>query len=236
MAITTIVNNQANLEFNDNGTVFYLNKTAIGTINTQAEFVYIQNRDSGDIILDWNLVTSPVTASPAELADTLGGYLVQSASGTGWATYSDSEYTDSNKFIIPNGSNLAIPNNANTTIDAYLPEGVFELYDSATQKINSLLVGNAFLLRLDFSAETNNNNGIAEVTVDIGGSVGVILSRLLQFPRGANTPRKFSTSSALYSLDTFVANGAELRIESITGITEIWDISYTIIQTHSAVS
>jgi hypothetical protein len=63
--------------------------------------------------------------------------------------------------------------------------------------------------------------------LDIGGTQGIILEKVTTFPRGAGIDHSFSSTSSLFTLGTFVANGGELMISSDDNIT-IWDIQYVI--------
>lgn len=156
--------------------------------------------------------------------------------GTGWAQYKDTVYTSGSPLTVTQGSTVVLSNNAGSTITSHLPTGVSAFYDGATNKITPENSGDFYEIRIDFNTWTNNNNGLAVIKLDIGGTQGVILQRLVNFPRGTGSGnvRSYSTTTGVYSLGTFVANGGELQIESITGTTTIYDITFVISRTHKA--
>lgn len=170
-----------------------------------------------------NLVSSP--SSESELL-----------SGLGWAQYGDDEYTSSNLFVVNVGDRLKLPNNGNSNITKELPTGVTELYDSTNQKIIGVENGDGYLLRINFKAFTDNNNGYAELSLDIGGTQGEIIETPVIFPRGtgSNNVRPYTSTTLTYSLGTFVANGGDIYIEGVRGTTSIYDITYVIQRTYIA--
>lgn len=157
-------------------------------------------------------------------------------SATGWAKYTYGQYTIGSPLVITAGDTATITINNASTITSQLPLGVDSLWDSANNKIIPENSGDAYLIRIDFITYTNNNNGLANYLLDIGGSQGVILKRLINFPRGTGSgnARDYSTTTMVYALNTFVANGGEIKITSITGTTTIYDINLVITRIHKA--
>lgn len=149
---------------------------------------------------------------------------------TGWASYSDSQYTSGSPFVVSSGATVNLPNDAATVIDSFVPPGVTTLYDGTV--ITPENIGDAYEIRIDFKTSNNNVSGLADLILDIGAPQNEILRRTFSFPKGSGTTFDYSTTTAFYSLSTFVANGGTIKINSITGDTSIWDISYTIFRTH----
>jgi hypothetical protein len=149
---------------------------------------------------------------------------------TGWALYQDDVYTSGAPFVISAGVTSDLPNNAATIIDTFVPPGVTVLYDGTV--ITPENIGDAYEIRIDFKTSNNNVSGLADLIIDIGAPVGAIATRTFSFPKGAGTTIDYSTTTAFYSLATFVTNGGTIKINSITGDTSVWDISYTIFRTH----
>lgn len=164
------------------------------------------------------------------------GSNISEAVGTGWAQYADTEYTASNPFIVSAGSILNLPNNSLSTITSNLPSDINSFYDNNTGKIIGNNVGDALMLRVSFKCFTDNNNGFAEVSLDIGGTVGSVLELPINFPRGTGSGnvRPYTSTNLIYTLDTFVQNGGEVLIEGVRGTTTIYDIVYVIERTHKA--
>lgn len=150
---------------------------------------------------------------------------------TGWVSYVDNLYTSSNKFSISEGATEDLPNNAATTID-YQLNGIPPLYNPLTTKITPENDGDAYMLRVAFKAENDNISGLINLILDIGF---VIFEQSFVFSKGANTEHSFSETQLVYARDTFKANGGQLQILSVTGDTEVWDITYTIDRIHKAV-
>ncbi len=156
---------------------------------------------------------------------------------SGWAQYSDTALSSGAPQVIPQGATATIQNNALSTITSQIPVGVTSLYDPNTLTITPDTTGDAYLLRVSFTAFTSTNSGLATVLLDIGAPQNIILKRGFTFPKGAGLSNSLDVSmtSLIYSLDTFVNNGGTLKIFSETGDTSIFDVSYVISRTHKGV-
>jgi hypothetical protein len=146
--------------------------------------------------------------------------LIDSMRGTGWASYSDTQYTEASPFSVPdNGTTYSLPNNAGTKIDAYLPFGVTSFYN----------------VTIRFKAKNDAaQGGFFNFGIDIGGSLGIIFKESVIFAKGANIETSFSIDTPGYSLTTFVANGGVIKITSGSGNITIYDIEYQIVREHKA--
>lgn len=164
------------------------------------------------------------------------GNMIQSdvAKWTGWAQYSDSLYNSSNKFVLTQGAVATLPNNGVGSIESELPEDATSFYDAVNRKILGVNSGDFFIGRINLKASTDNNNGIFLLSLDIGGTQGVIFEKTIDFPRGTSTTRNLSVIVPYYTFPTFLANGGELKVEGINGTTSLWDISYLIDRTHKS--
>jgi hypothetical protein len=149
----------------------------------------------------------------------------------GWAQYTDTTYTTSNRFVVTAGDTVTLPNDAGSVIDEYLPVGVTSLYNATDTLITPENVGDSYEIRIDFKAEkVTATDAYAGIQLDIGGSQGVIVERLYTFPKGTNE-HSFSTTSSIYSLSTFISNGGKLKFFASGSNVEIWDINYVIVRT-----
>lgn len=153
---------------------------------------------------------------------------------TGWAQYRDTVFTASNKFAVAALDTATMPNMAHSIINSYLPNGVDSLYNRVDTTLIGVNIGDHYSIRIDFKAEVSVNNGYCDVLLDIGGSQGIILDKVVTFPRGSNTTHSFSITTDYYTLNTFVANGGKLRIYAADGDLEVWDINYVIFRGHKA--
>lgn len=158
------------------------------------------------------------------------------AAGTGWAQYSDTQYTSASPLTVAEGNTAVITNNAVNSITTHLPAGVTALYDPVTNKITPENSGDAYMIRVDFTAFSSNQSGLATLELDIGAPQNEILRRGFTFPKGAGLSNaiEVSTSSLIYTLDTFIANGGSLELRSDVGNTSIFDIGLVISRIHNA--
>lgn len=158
------------------------------------------------------------------------------AAGTGWASYGDSVHTSVSPLVIAEGATAVITNNAANVINSQLPIGVSSFYDGVTNKITPENSGDAYMLRIDFSAFTSTQSGLATLELDIGAPQNEILRRGFTFPKGAGLANKIdvSTSTLIYTLDTFIANGGSIELRSDVGSTSIYDITFIISRVHKA--
>lgn len=152
---------------------------------------------------------------------------------TGYGIYNGTDYTEASPLVITAGNKVKLVNNAASTVLSQLPEGQ-DLWDPVTNKITPINDGDGYLLRVDFTAANTSNTGALELTLDIGGSLGEILARPDTFIRGTNIFRRFTSTSMIYSLGTFLANGGELFLESIRGTTSLYDLTIIISRFHEA--
>lgn len=158
--------------------------------------------------------------------------------GTGWAQYKDNQYTSGSPLVVSASSTTTIDNNSASTITSHLPTGVVSFYDNTSSRITPESVGDAYLLRIDFTAYTSSPSGLAKIKIDIGDGItpNVIVERGFTFPKGTGSgnAQDYSTTTMLYSLSTFLANGALIQIESLTGTTSIYDVNFVITRVHKA--
>mgnify|MGYP001032102005 CR=1 FL=1 len=155
---------------------------------------------------------------------------------TGWAKYTDNQYTSDSPLVVTEGNETILDINGATTIKSQLPEGITDLYDVETSKLLGINSGDAYLLRFDAKIFTSNPSGLAKLKIDIGGAQGVILNQPINFPKGTglSNVNNYNTTLWYYSLDTFVLNGGDIIIESVTGDTSIFDISINPSRIHKA--
>jgi hypothetical protein len=158
--------------------------------------------------------------------------------GTGWAQYKDDQYTSGSPLSVAEGNTVTIDNNGGSTIKSHLPTGITDFYDVATSKITPENSGDAYNIRIDFSAYTSSPSGLAQLKIDIGDGItpNVIVTRAFTFPKGTGSGNatKFSTTTTFYSLGTFLANGGAVQVESLTGNTTLYDVNFVITRTHKA--
>lgn len=145
----------------------------------------------------------------------------------GWGVYRDTTYTSGSPWTLAGGTAAALPNDAGDSIISFMPPNVAPFYDGT--KIRPANVGDYYILTVRFQAEYSGALPVVEFRVDLGGSVGEVFQETLSFKKGSGTPHPFSIVVPFYSLDTFVANGGIVELESVSGgDVDIWDIEYQI--------
>jgi hypothetical protein len=129
--------------------------------------------------------------------------------GLGWEFYTDSDTEGSPQELIAGQDNV-ITLDAQAII-AEAPNGE-RLWDVSTSKITPISEEDSYVFRLSFAAKIANSTGYYTVKVDIGGSEGVIFSRVNSFPKGANTEHVFSSTNIIFTRETFINNGGQIKI------------------------
>ena len=179
------------------------------------------------------VINIPDSGVWASIANALNANFVGIDERTGWAQYNDTLHTISNPLVVTAGSTVPFTNNAGSTIKTQLPAGVTDLYDGT--RIISDDIGAAYMIRIGFTVSNSSQTGSFDLSADISaagdGSI-TIFERVSSLARGSNTPQSYNTTNLVYSLDTFVANGALMRFEAISGTSSIYDISYVISKVH----
>jgi hypothetical protein len=150
----------------------------------------------------------------------------------GWANYADSVWTEQSPFSILAGNTAVLDNNANTNIEAYLPIGVSTFYDGLNNKILAENIGDSYTISVRFRAKTSINNDYFDIGLDIGGLMNFILTESKVFHKGINEEQIFNITFVVFSLNTFVVNGGQVKISAKTGNLSIYDIDYLIVRTH----
>jgi len=153
---------------------------------------------------------------------------------TGWAQYTDGQYTSGSPLNVAAGDTATLFNNAASTITSDLPIGTDSLWNRTDSTIIGKYVGDAYTIRIDFTAESSSNDGYFDLGIDIGGTQNFILQDTYLFPKGQNAPHKYSVTHSIYTLDTFIANGGKIKIIGGVGTTEIYDVNFVITRTHAS--
>jgi hypothetical protein len=175
---------------------------------------------SGDVVpIVNNSVTKKATASQ-----------LSSYSQLGWAKYIDSQYTSSNKLSLADSVQVTLPNNANTIIRS--PEG-YDFFNAVTQKITAQSENDTYMVTVVFKASSPNTNNTHLDFQLVNGGVTFYerIHKSLAFYKGNNTEQNFHEVFQFYADSDFVSNGATLKIESVGGTADVWDIIFFIQRT-----
>ena len=148
--------------------------------------------------------------------------------GNGWEYYEDNTHTSGDPLVV-DGVREQFTNNglaASTNTDQG-PIGHSALWSN--NAIQADKVGEAFIVRVDFTCNPAGVEDYAELEFDIGGGGSIIVaSRTVSFKKIGNTI--ISNTTALFAGSTFVANGCKLYLNTATSNDNIsiFDVSILI--------
>ena len=178
-------------------------------------------------------INIPETGLWSTIASALNLNFASVEGATGYATYTDTQYTQANPLVITAGAVVNMPNNASISLSDQIPSGVASLYNGSRLVSNDARA--AYIIRVGFTVSSTSQTGAIGLVADIstaGDGSTPIINKSLALIRGANTPYPIVFSELYFSRETFVSNGAILLFESITGDSSIYDISYVIAKVH----
>ena len=153
------------------------------------------------------------TATTAEI-------IAKIRSVTGWARYVDSQYTSGSRLSTGSKTQLTINGSGTGNETTYLPTGVTSLWNTTTNKITPAAVGDAYDVRLDFTASVDSGNEIAEVIFEVNGAA--LAHRTVTFAKTGDT--SFSIGLPLAVDSAFLTHGCSLQFDTSDSI-DIYDIS-----------
>lgn len=149
----------------------------------------------------------------------------------GWGYYQDSEASPATLTINTTPSQLQIDGAGANSESSYLPyeiRGTGELWDTSTDEIDPIGIGDSYTLRIDLeiSAKTGSPN-IMNLSLDIGstpdgtGGAGSILivDRIISV--GKTAPFTLSVGFPIFSLSTFNTNNGSIWLSTDTGTVTI---------------
>ena len=144
---------------------------------------------------------------------------------TGWASYQDTQYTSEAPFALSANTDTILPNNAGSKIETYLPRDLTAMF--ADGKVLGRQ-GDSYIITADlFAIPTSAQSTLLEIWFDIGGSVGQLYRRPITFPKGQGQVLQVVTSTFVYTLDTWEANGATPYVRG-NGTFEIYTVRHVI--------
>lgn len=153
---------------------------------------------------------------------------------TGWGAYTDTVLTEISPLSVTgNNTYVNLPNNKGNTLEIQKPMDVSTFYDGTAITGRN---GDGISLTLSFAVKPLTNQPTRVTLVpDIGGAIGEIedYARDVVLGRGQNITQRYLSSFDAYTLDTWEANGAILKIKSDHNC-EVFGIRYLITRTHKA--
>lgn len=154
---------------------------------------------------------------------------------SGWGNYVDDQYTALAPLQLVADTPTLLDNNAagSLTNETQLPADITSFYDSTTFGILGL-DGDAYSITLDFKVKpTEGGATYIEHWIDIGAPVGELYRRITSFPKGINQERDVTTTTSVYTLATWEANGGKVYVQS-NGTCDIYDIRFVVFRLHKA--
>ena len=142
-----------------------------------------------------------------------------------------------NRFPVTGNVDTDLPNNKLSVIESQKPDDVATFYDGLGITGRN---GDDIIISIDFTVvPTSASTSLIEVWLDITGGTGTpanfanLYRRIFTFPKGNGVERKISFSQSGYTLGTWEANGAVVKLRTDNSA-DIFDIGYIIKRTHKA--
>lgn len=144
---------------------------------------------------------------------------------TGWATYKDSQYTDTTTLNVPVSTEQVLPNNAAILIEN-LPSNYPTFYNSVAQKYvlseSSGFYNVGVRFKITPSATTGTLNlSMSKATTDIPFSEDKSL-------RGDNNIQEMSFNTVVYGDAALATNGLTIRVKTFDRAVSIYNIEVTV--------
>lgn len=148
---------------------------------------------------------------------------------TGWAQYSDTQYTAEAPFSVVADVDTIVPNNGLNFIDSQKPEDIATFYDGTVVTGRN---GDGLNITFDATVIPSVAANIVEFWFEIGAGIE-LYRRIISFPKGAGVARPISFSVSGYTLDTWEATGATMHMVA-DGAVDIYGQRLVLTRTHKA--
>ena len=152
-------------------------------------------------------------------------------SGLGWVRYQDSQYTEALPLSLVNETPVTLPNNGTTKTKS---DPTQEYYNTATQRLIPSALNDVYIITIEFkSATPNTNQTHLDLWFENGGGLLENLNVSLGYYKGNATTQTFHNTFQYYIDQSFIDNGANIKIQSHGNSATVWDIQYFIQKTQS---
>ena len=154
---------------------------------------------------------------------------IQGATSPGWARYIDTQYTEVSPLNLADQVKVTLPNNAGIITKSGITS---DFYDLATQKIIGIQINEVQIISIEFKAQAPNANQThLDLSIEDGGGNLQNLEKAIGFIKGNAITEVFHNIFQYYIDQSFINNGATIKIQSHGGTATIWDIEYFIQRT-----
>lgn len=183
------------------------------------------------------LINIPTSGLWSTISTALNSMFSEIYGRTGWASYSDTQYTSASPLTLATDTVTALPNNAGSIVDSQKPTDITTFYDGTVITGRN---GDGLSLTFDFKARpTNQNTTEIEIYIDITGGTGTpanlakLYDRLESFDKGVGVEKAIAYTINGYTLGTWESNGGVVKVVT-NGACEIYDVRYVLSRTHKA--
>jgi hypothetical protein len=174
--------------------------------------------------------TIPNTGLWSSIASLLNSNFTNAEDGTGWAQYSDTQYTEIAPFSLTGNTDTILPNDGLSVFDPEKPSDITTMYDG---NVITGRQGDGMGITIDFqTVPTSASTTFIEVWLDIGAGEQ-LYKRIVSFPKGTGVNRPINFTVMGYTYAQWEANGATVYVRS-NGSADLFGMRYVLTRTHKA--
>jgi len=153
------------------------------------------------------------------------------ATNLGWARYDDTEYDSNYKLTLVEDTEVVLSNNGGNVVRSH---SSINFYDSSTQKVLGVNENDVYIFTVAFKASAANaNQTFLEYNLEGSGQISRVAGTIA-YPKGNDSEHVENIMMQYYTDATFVADGVQLKVNSVGGDSLIWDVIYFIQRTQNA--
>jgi len=153
------------------------------------------------------------------------------ATNLGWARYDDTEYDSNYKLTLVEDTEVVLSNNGGNVVRSH---SSINFYDSSTQKVLGVNENDVYIFTVAFKASAANaNQTFLEYNLEGSGQISRVAGTIA-YPKGNDAEHVENIMMQYYTDATFVADGVQLKVNSVGGDSLIWDVIYFIQRTQNA--
>ena len=153
------------------------------------------------------------------------------ATNLGWARYDDTQYTSLSKLTLVQDTEVVLSNNGGNVVRSH---SSIDFYNSSTQKILGINENDVYIFTVAFKASAANaNQTFLEYNLEGSGQISRVAGTIA-YPKGNDEEHVENIMMQYYTDATFVADGVQLKVNSVGGDSLIWDVIYFIQRTQNA--
>jgi len=153
------------------------------------------------------------------------------ATNLGWARYDDTEYDSNYKLTLVEDTEVVLSNNGGNVVRSH---SSINFYDSSNQKVLGVNENDVYIFTVAFKASAANaNQTFLEYNLEGSGQISRVAGTIA-YPKGNDSEHVENIMMQYYTDATFVADGVQLKVNSVGGDSLIWDVIYFIQRTQNA--